>query len=88
MLYASRAASRTKTVRSLAFHARSPRADCPRRARTSTLAPQSKNKRPETLARSVRAATTGDDVNSFSYLPATFTTLFVLAASLLLGYLQ
>lgn len=29
--------------------------------------------------------TPGSFLNSFSYLPATFTTLFVLAASLLLG---
>jgi hypothetical protein len=27
-------------------------------------------------------------LTSFSYLPATFTTLFFLAASLLLGYMQ
>jgi len=26
-------------------------------------------------------------LNSFSYLPATFTTLFVLAASILLGWM-
>jgi hypothetical protein len=30
----------------------------------------------------------GEEVNLISYLPAAFTTLFVLAASLLLGYLQ
>jgi hypothetical protein len=29
----------------------------------------------------------GSDLNSFFYLPAAFTTLFVLAASLLLGLL-
>jgi len=28
------------------------------------------------------------EVTSISYLPATFTTLFFLAASLLLGYIQ
>jgi len=28
------------------------------------------------------------EVSSFSYLPATVTTLFFLAASLLLGYMQ
>jgi len=28
------------------------------------------------------------EVSSFSYLPTTFTTLFFLAASLLLGYMQ
>jgi len=28
------------------------------------------------------------EVMSISYLPTTFTTLFVLAASLLLGYIQ
>jgi hypothetical protein len=32
--------------------------------------------------------TTGEDVKLISYLPATVTALFVLAASLLLGYLQ
>lgn len=32
-----------------------------------------------------RQARTGDNLNSISYLPATFTTLFFLAASLLLG---
>jgi hypothetical protein len=31
---------------------------------------------------------TGEEVNLISYLPAAFTTLFVLAASLLLGFIQ
>jgi hypothetical protein len=41
-------------------------------------------------ARKMRRAdkTTGEDVKLISYLPATVTTLFVLAASLLLGYIQ
>jgi hypothetical protein len=33
----------------------------------------------------VRAATTGTQLNSLFYLPTTFATLFILAASLLLG---
>ena len=49
-----------------------------------------KNKRPETLFKKRRAVTdTGaDEVTSISYLPATFTTLFFLAAALLLGLIQ
>ena len=35
-----------------------------------------------------RRLTTGEDVHLISYLPTTFTTLFVLAAGLLLGYIQ
>ncbi len=31
---------------------------------------------------------TGDDVNLISYLPTAITTLFALAAGLLLGYIQ
>jgi hypothetical protein len=57
-----------------------------------TLPPSSKNKRPEAFARSAgpqyRLEMGIDEVTSFSYLPATFTTLFFLAASLLLGYLH
>jgi len=49
-----------------------------------------KNTRPETLFKKRRAVTnTGaDEVTSISYLPATFTTLFFLAAALLLGLIQ
>jgi hypothetical protein len=36
----------------------------------------------------VRHATGVDEVNSVSYLPATFTTLFILAAGLLLGVIR
>jgi hypothetical protein len=35
-----------------------------------------------------RADNTGDDVKLSFHLPVTFATLFALAASLLLGYLQ
>jgi hypothetical protein len=35
-----------------------------------------------------RPHTAGDNVYLNSYLPTTFTTLFVLAAGLLLGYIQ
>ncbi|HEU4780802.1 MAG TPA: hypothetical protein VFS58_13050 [Steroidobacteraceae bacterium] len=45
----------------------------------------------EALARSAGpqnlAHTRIDEVTSISYLPATFTTLFTLAAGLLLGYI-
>jgi hypothetical protein len=49
-----------------------------------------KYSRPETLFKKRRAVThTGaDEVTSISYLPATFTTLFFLAAALLLGLIQ
>jgi hypothetical protein len=53
-------------------------------------APQSKNKSAR-IARKRRAGRqeqTGEELNLISYLPAAVTTLFVLAASLLLGYLQ
>jgi hypothetical protein len=41
------------------------------------------------IAHQTRIAATGvDEVHSFSYLPATFTTLFLLAASLLLGLMR
>ena len=39
-------------------------------------------------ARERRHEPAGPDVNLTSYLPTTFTTLFVLAAGLLLGYIQ
>jgi hypothetical protein len=38
--------------------------------------------------RAGQANTGADEVTSFSYLPATFTTLFFLAAALLLGLIQ
>jgi len=46
--------------------------------------------RPETLIKKRLAAThTGaEELTSISYLPATFTTLFFLAAALLLGLIQ
>jgi len=39
-------------------------------------------------AKNVSNATGVDEVNSVSYLPAAFTTLFFLAASLLLGLIR
>jgi hypothetical protein len=39
-------------------------------------------------ANTVSTATGVDEVNSVSYLPATFATLFFLAASLLLGLIR
>jgi hypothetical protein len=57
-------------------------------ASAHTLAQPTKNKRPEALARSAGPQeTSGSQLTSFSYLPTSFTTLFFLAASLLLGYL-
>jgi len=48
-----------------------------------------KNKRPEAFARNAGPQENpGVPLTSFSYLPATFTTLFFLAASLLLGYMR
>ena len=41
-----------------------------------------------TKKRRTNTNTGADEVTSISYLPATFTTLFFLAAGLLLGYLQ
>ena len=44
---------------------------------------------PESRERRDAATATGvDEVNSVSYLPAAFTTLFFLAASLLLGLIR
>jgi hypothetical protein len=55
---------------------------CRRRHRTARLHDESR-------ARCECATATGvDEVNSVSYLPATFTTLFFLAASLLLGLIR
>jgi hypothetical protein len=66
-----------------------PKAGCRGVAHATTLGSLIKNKRPETLARSARPQETGDpSLTTCSYLPATLTTLFFLAASLLLGYLQ
>jgi hypothetical protein len=54
-----------------------------RRARTSGL-----KRSQEAPGRNKHQEMGIDEVTSFSYLPATFTTLFFLAASLLLGYLH
>jgi hypothetical protein len=67
--------------------------DCSCGALTPTLAPRHTNKRPEALARSAGPQDQMEhrgslEVTSISYLPTTFTTLFFLAASLLLGYIQ
>jgi hypothetical protein len=66
----------------------SPQVDCWSCAGAPTLAQSIKNKRPEALARSDGPQeTSGSPLTSLSYLPAAFTTLFFLAASLLLGYM-
>lgn len=44
--------------------------------------------RSETLLKKRRTTTGVDEVSSISYLPQTFTTLFFLAASLLLGLIR
>jgi hypothetical protein len=75
--------------KSLGFDVAARKAGCRRGAHAPTLGALIKNKRPETLARSAGPQATGDSsLTSISYLPATLTTLFFLAASLLLGYLQ
>jgi hypothetical protein len=56
-----------------------------RRAHTPTLAAPIKNKRPEAHARGAGPQHRGPILISLFYLPTTFATLFVLAASLLLG---
>jgi hypothetical protein len=58
-------------------------ADCGAGPRAGTLRGNSKKGAPREAP-----YTTGDDVLLNSYLPTTFTTLFVLAAGLLLGYIQ
>jgi hypothetical protein len=63
--------------------------DCHGAAIGVRLSANTKNKSVRS-ARKMRRAdeTTGDKVNLISYLPATVATLFVLAAGLLLGYIQ
>ena len=81
--------ARDQTGKSLAFCRPSRPGHCRRGVRAAKLAAHSKNK-PVRSARKMRRAdeTTGDKVNLISYLPATVATLFVLAAGLLLGYIQ
>jgi hypothetical protein len=90
---ASGAVSKTKTVRSLGLRVAAPPPDCWRGAPAITLTPRHTNKRPENARKKRRAATSMEhrgsfEVTSISYLPTTFTTLFILAAGLLLGYIQ
>jgi len=64
---------------------------CTGRPAAATLSLESFQTRSETLIKKRRAITTGvDEVtsNSIAYLPATYTTLFLLAASLLLGLMR
>jgi hypothetical protein len=63
--------------------------DCRGAAIGARLSANTKNKSVRS-ARKMRRAdeTTGEKVNLISYLPATVATLFVLAAGLLLGYIQ
>jgi hypothetical protein len=54
-----------------------------------TLPTNTKNKSARSARKRRRAdKNTGEDVKLISYLPATVATLFVLAAGLLLGYIQ
>jgi hypothetical protein len=68
-----------------------PPPDCWRGAHAITLRAQQVKKRSEALPKKRRAAATEPrgpfEVTSISFLPTTFTTLFVLAASLLLGFI-
>jgi hypothetical protein len=60
-----------------------------RRDSRDTSSRNRRTSRLESLARCARAdKITGEEVNLISYLPAAVTTLFFLAANLLLGYLQ
>jgi hypothetical protein len=83
---------KNKTVRSLGLRVRASLPDCWRGAHAPTLIPRHTNKRPEALARSAGPQQQWNrgffEVTAISYLPTTFTTLFVLAAGLLLGYIQ
>jgi hypothetical protein len=81
-----------KTVRSLGLQDRCPAPNCWRGAHAITLPATKINKRPEALARSAGPQKTEEhrglsEVTSISFLPTTFTTLFALAAALLLGYI-
>jgi len=65
--------------------------DCWRGAQAITLAPRQTHA-VRSARKKRRAATTATsrgffEVTSISFLPTTFTTLFVLAASLLLGFI-
>jgi hypothetical protein len=59
-----------------------------RRARDHTRVADQEQAARNALKKRRAARNRGFLVTSFSYLPATLTTLFFLAASLLLGYLQ
>jgi hypothetical protein len=75
--------------KSLAFSAPTGRPGCRAAASAATLHAHSVPPRFEALAKK-RATPThrGHEVSSISYLPQTFTTLFFLAASLLLGLIR
>jgi hypothetical protein len=62
----------------------------PRSVPSSDTAPQVFQAQPESLGKKRRTPHhhRGESVSSISYLPQTFTTLFFLAASLLLGLIR
>jgi len=77
--------------KSLAFVPAAGRPRCRGCSRPATLrCTFDENKKSEALAKKRRTSknTGADEVNSISYLPQAFTTLFVLAASLLLGLMR
>jgi len=78
-----RSSGYAKTVRSLGFGAARPAVNCGRGSEAPTLAPSIKKKRPEAPKKLGM-----NEVSSFFYLPAAITTLFFLAASLLLGLMS
>lgn len=82
-----------KTVRSLGLRVCAPPPDCWRAALAPTLTPRHTNKAARSARKKRRVARSREhrgffEVTSISYLPTTFTTLFMLAAGLLLGYIQ
>jgi hypothetical protein len=66
-----------------------PATDCRGAAIGARLSANTKNKSARSVRKMRRAdENSGDKVHLISYLPATVATLFVLAAGLLLGYIQ
>jgi hypothetical protein len=66
-----------------------PATDCRGAAIGARLSANTKNKSVRSVRKMRRPdENTGDNVHLISYLPATVATLFVLAAGLLLGYIQ
>jgi hypothetical protein len=85
-----------KTVRSLGLALAAPAGSCPalpgtytRPVEQITSGPKRSQEAPGREIGRMKANESGkNEVTSFSYLPTTFATLFFLAASLLLGYIQ